>query len=91
MTDLLHVKIKIGPTSPGCTIEIDGEDMSKHITGFQVSGDIHQPTTVQLTFVNVEVEIDGMVDLSSMGSEWATYRLGRIIRDELQEGVAAHD
>lgn len=88
MSEPLHIQIKVDATGRGSTI-VDGMDLSNHIAGLVVESDVHSGTQVQLRFVNVEVEIDGTVDLTAMGNEWATYRLGKIIRDEIAEGVKA--
>ena len=92
MTDPLQIKIKVGPTgnSPGNRIEVDGHDLTNHIRGFTIDSTVNDLTSLRLDFVNVEVELDGAVDLTAMGNEWATYRLGKIMRDEMQEGEKAH-
>ena len=88
MSDPIKISIKVDAIGRGQTI-VDGVDLSNHIGGVAVESNVKDGTHVRLDFVNVEVELDGTVDLAAMGSEWATFRLGKIIRDELQEGAKA--
>jgi hypothetical protein len=85
----LHVQIKVDATGHGKTT-IDGKDMSSHIQGVQVIAAVGTPTQVLLAFVDVDVDIEGVVDSAEMGTEWATFRLGKLLRDEMQkEGAKA--
>lgn len=88
MSDL-PIKIKVGPVGKGARVEIDGKDMSSHIRGFAIQADVNGVTAVQLDFVKVEVELDAVVDLTALGNEWATYRLGQVLRDEMQRETQA--
>lgn len=86
MTEPLAIKIKVGPTGhdPETRIQIGGEDLTHHIRSFAIQAGVGEMTRVQLDFIDVEVDLDGTIDLTSMGDEWATYRLGKVIRDEMQ-------
>ncbi len=89
MTGPLKVRIRLGPTGNDGSVEIDGKDMSHHIKGVQINSVVGNMTEVLLAFVDVDVEIDGLVDSTGMGTDWVTYRLGRVIRDEMQAASAA--
>lgn len=82
----LPIKIVVGPNGRASTI-IDGHDVSGNISGVEVRSDVNHGTVVRLDFVNVEVDIEGAVDASTMQGEWVTYLLGKAVRDGLQQAV----
>lgn len=88
MTAPIKIVLRVDAAGRGSTI-VDGLDVSNHIAGLAVESNVNTGTHVRLDFVNVEVELEGTVDLTAMGSEWATYRLGKVIRDEMQAAAAA--
>ncbi len=86
MSGPLPIKITVTPDGRGSVV-IDGHDLSNHVRGVDLSAHLGDPTAIRLDFVNVEVELDGAVDVTAMGHEWATYRLGHLMREEMQKAT----
>jgi hypothetical protein len=84
---VLPIKIRCGPTGndKSNVIEIDGQDMTRFVRGISFGSRVGELTTVNLEFVKVDLDIEGTVDLTAMGNEWATYRIGAAVRDELRK------
>lgn len=88
MSGPLKVVIRVDSTGRGSTF-VDGQDLSSHISGVAFESSVHGGTHLRLDFVDVDMDVEGNIESTSMGDEWVTYRLGKIIRDELQEGAKA--
>ena len=58
----IPVKIRLYPTMRKCYVEIDGKDLTSNLNAVDLHIDTENATTLTLSFVNLEVVIDGEVN-----------------------------
>lgn len=84
MTDLLPVKIRLGPVGKGAEISLNGMDLSRFIANFRIESEVGGPTRMQVEFVKIEADIEGPIDATGLGDWYRTYRLAEAVREGLQ-------
>jgi hypothetical protein len=87
VSEPLPVHLTIGPTGSDYTkIEIGGVDVTKHVQGLALTSAPSDLTRLNLTFVKINVEVDGHV--AEAGMPEAYKRFIEIVGDSIAGHVA---
>ncbi len=72
MSDRMKVAIKSGPHGRKTEITLNGEPVT-NAREFSLSADCMGLTTLTITYVNIEADVDGIIETTAFNAENRTY------------------